>query len=182
MTLRISLPSKAMSRPREADHGDETISMYEPQLESWDADELHAYAALAAVNKKDKKAKYGAVWFTARTEIDKVNRQVTLDNFQITKVQFPTMKDKEAEYQAFLQAKLPGKSRSSLWIASRQSWLAGDSKSRGLVFSCEQRTTEGDFHHKTRNARFDRWSCKVQGTGWNRSATSPQLQVDRHCR
>jgi len=109
-STRHSSPSDA-PWPREADHGDETISMYQPQLESWGADELHAYAALAAVNKKDKKAKYGAVWFTARTEIDKVNRQVTLDKFQITKVQFPTMKNKEAEYQAFLQAKLPGKSK-----------------------------------------------------------------------
>src|SRR5213075_2827309 len=74
-------------------------------------DELHAYAALAAVNKKDKRAKYGVVWFTARTEVDKVNRQVTLDNFQITAVKFPTMQDREAEYKAFLQTKLPAKSK-----------------------------------------------------------------------
>src|SRR5205809_1189204 len=97
--------------PRKASRGDETISMYQPQVEAWEGDEVRAYAALALVSKTNKTTKYGVVWFTARTEIDKVNRQVTLDNFQITKVQFPTMKNKEAVYQAFLQAKLPGKSK-----------------------------------------------------------------------
>ena len=85
--------------------------MYQPQLEAWNGDELRAYAALAVISKTNKTTKYGVVWFTARTEVDKVNRQVTLDNFQITKVKFPMMKTKEAEYQAFLQAKLPGKSK-----------------------------------------------------------------------
>jgi len=77
--------------PRKATRGDETISMYQPQLETWKDDELHAYAALALENKTKSTTKYGVVWFTARTEVDKVNRQVTLDNIQITKVKFPTM-------------------------------------------------------------------------------------------
>ena len=97
--------------PRKATRLDETISMYQPQLETWKDDELRAYAALALESKTNKTTKYGVVWFTAQTEVDKVNRQVTLDNFQITKVKFPTMGTKEAEYQAFLQAKLPGKSK-----------------------------------------------------------------------
>ena len=97
--------------PRKATHGDETISMYEPQLEAWRGDELRAYAAIAVASKAHKAAKYGVVWFTAQTEVDKVNRQVTLENFQITRVKFPTMESREAEYQALLQAKLPGKSK-----------------------------------------------------------------------
>ena len=51
------------------------------------------------------------MWFTAQTEVDEVNRQVTLDNFQITGVKFPAIPAKEPEYQAFLQARLPGKSK-----------------------------------------------------------------------
>jgi hypothetical protein len=97
--------------PRSATRGDETISMYQPQMEAWEGDTLSAYAALAVGNKTSKTTKYGVVWFTARTEVDKVNRQVTLADFQITKVKFPTMETKEAEYQGFLQAKLPGKSK-----------------------------------------------------------------------
>jgi hypothetical protein len=80
-------------------------------VEAWERDEVRAYAALGLVSNKNKTTKYGVVWFTARTEVDKVNRQVTLDDFQITKVKFPTLETKEAEYQVFLQAKLPGKSK-----------------------------------------------------------------------
>jgi hypothetical protein len=97
--------------PRKATHGEETISMYQPQLEAWKGDELRAYAAVAVVGKSDKATKYGVVWFTARTEVDKVNRQVTLQEFRVTKVKFPAMEAKSAEYQLFLQAKLPGKSK-----------------------------------------------------------------------
>jgi hypothetical protein len=97
--------------PRESSRGDEKILMYQPQLETWEGDEVHAYAALSVESKGNAKPNYGVVWFTARTEVDKVNRQVTLDNFQITKIQFPAMEAKEQEYRSFLQAKLPGKSR-----------------------------------------------------------------------
>jgi hypothetical protein len=97
--------------PRELDRGDEKIVMYQPQLESWEDDEVRAYAALSVVNQKDKRTRYGVVWFTARTEVDKVNRQVTLDNFQITKLQFPAMKEREGEFQELLQSRLPGKTR-----------------------------------------------------------------------
>ncbi len=93
--------------PRKATRGSETISMYQPQVETWKGDELHAYAALAVISADNKTTKYGVLWFTARTEVDKVNRQVTLDDFQITRVRFPTMETRQAEYQAFLQAKLP---------------------------------------------------------------------------
>src|SRR5262249_51771256 len=110
-----SLPQSAQGTdapwPREAEVGAEKISVYQPQLDSWEGDEIRAYAALALQNKQERKTKYGVVWFTARTEVDKVNRQVTLDNFQITKIRFPTMASKEAQYQTFLQEKLPGKTK-----------------------------------------------------------------------
>ena len=97
--------------PREATRADEKISLYQPQLEAWDGDEIHAYAALSVESKSNPKLKYGVVWFTARTEVDKVNRQVTLTQFQITRIKFPAIENKEADYQNFLQAKLPGRVR-----------------------------------------------------------------------
>ena len=117
--------------PRKATRGDETISMYQPQLEVWKDDELHAYAALALESKTKSTTKYGVVWFTARTEVDKVNRQVTLDNFQITKVKFPTMETKETEYQTFLQAKLPGKSKVIALDRLEAALAASDSEQAG---------------------------------------------------
>jgi hypothetical protein len=85
--------------------------MYQPQLETWEGDEIHAYAAISVENQGNGKPKYGVIWFTAQTEVDKVNRQVTMDRFEITRIKFPTMADKEQEYREFLQAKLPAKSR-----------------------------------------------------------------------
>jgi len=106
-------PSKAVDGgwPREIDRGTEKISMYQPQVESWQGNEVHAYAALSVVNQKDKTTKYGTVSFTARTEVDKVNRQVTLDEFRIVGVQFPSMKDREAEFDKLLQEKVPTKAK-----------------------------------------------------------------------
>jgi hypothetical protein len=118
--------------PRKATRGDETFSMYQPQLEAWNGDELRAYAALAMVSTTNKTAKYGVVWFTARTEVDKVNRQVTLDNFEITRITFPMMKTKEAEYQAFLQAKLPGKSKVIALDRLEAALAANDSEQAGV--------------------------------------------------
>lgn len=96
--------------PREVDRGDEKIAMYQPQVETWEGEELRAYAALS-VAKKDGQPKYGVVWFKARSEVDKVNRQVTLDNFEITAVKFPTMNERDEEYKAFLQTRLPVQSK-----------------------------------------------------------------------
>ena len=99
---------------------------------SLEGDEVRAYAALAVLSTTNKTTKYGVVWFTARTEVDKVNRQVTLDNFEITKVKFPMMETKEAEYQAFLQAKLPGKSKVIALDRLEAALAASDSEQAGV--------------------------------------------------
>jgi hypothetical protein len=118
--------------PRKATRGDETFSMYQPQLETWNGDELRAYAAVAVMSTANKTTKYGVIWFRARTEVDKVNRQVTLDSFEITRVSFPTMKPREAEYQAFLQAKLPGKSKVIALDRLEAALAANDSEEAGV--------------------------------------------------
>src|SRR5262249_54392043 len=80
-------------------------------LEGWHEDQIQLYAALSVQNKNDQKLNYGVVWFTGRTEVDKVNHRVTLDNFQITKLTFPALESKESGYREFLAARLRGKSR-----------------------------------------------------------------------
>ena len=104
-------PPTDTSWPRKIPHGKETISIYQPQLESWRGDQIRAYAALSVIVGENQSPRYGVVWFTAQTEVDKVNRQVTLDNFEITDLKLPAMQSKDAEYREFLQSKLPGKSR-----------------------------------------------------------------------
>jgi hypothetical protein len=106
--------------------------MYQPQVETWRGDEVHAYAALSVMSTTNKTTKYGVLWFTAQTEVDKVNRQVTLHDFKITKVKFPTMVTKEAEYQTFLQAKLPKTAKVIALDRLEASLAASDSEQAGV--------------------------------------------------
>jgi hypothetical protein len=46
--------------------------MYQPEVESWAGEELRAHAALAVEEPADKTTKYGVIWFSTRTEVDKV--------------------------------------------------------------------------------------------------------------
>jgi hypothetical protein len=97
--------------PREAEFEEEKLLMYQPQVEGWHDDQIQLYAALSAQSNNDQTLNYGVVWFTGRTEVDKVNRRVTLDNFQITKLTFPALESKESGYRELLTARLRGKSR-----------------------------------------------------------------------
>ncbi len=74
-----------------------TIKIYQPQLNSWIDNQLDAYAAVA-VKEGSGNIEYGAIWFTARTEVDKVDRIVTLDNFNLTKQNFPTLPDNGSQF------------------------------------------------------------------------------------
>src|SRR5208283_5203452 len=80
----------------------------QPQVEKWDGDRVYLYSAVELKTGKESAAKYGVVWFNARTEVDKINRLVTLDQVELTKVKFPAAADKEAELTALLQKKVPG--------------------------------------------------------------------------
>ena len=94
--------------PRTETTGADTFLIYQPQVEKWDGNHVDLYSAVELKTGKAGAAKYGVVWFNARTEVDKVNRLVTLDQVQLTKVTFPVAAAKEAELTALLQKKLPG--------------------------------------------------------------------------
>jgi hypothetical protein len=96
------------SWPRTMTGGFDTFLIYQPQVENWEANRISLYSAVELKTGKGGAAKYGVVWFNARTEVDKINRLVTLDQVQLTKVTFPAATDKEAALTALLQKKLPG--------------------------------------------------------------------------
>ena len=94
--------------PRTVVNGADTFVIYQPQVDKWEGNRIDLYSAVELKTGKDSPAKYGVIWFNARTEVDKVNRLVTLDQPQLTKVKFPVAPDKEPELTALLQKKLPG--------------------------------------------------------------------------
>jgi hypothetical protein len=84
-----------------------TISVYQPQLRSWTGNLLDAYAAVTVKTLGSDVTNYGVIWFTARTEIDKVNRVVTLTDYSLTKRNFPTLANNGAAYTMAFEAALP---------------------------------------------------------------------------
>ena len=55
-------------------------------------------------NQVSPQPTYGVLWFTARTEVDKESRMVTLEDLTISKTDFPTTPDGGAPYAAVLAA------------------------------------------------------------------------------
>jgi hypothetical protein len=94
--------------PRTVTSGTDKFIIYQPQVDKWDGNLVDLYAAVELKSGTNGASKYGVVWFEARTEVDKLNRQVTLDQVQLTKVKFPVAPDKEPVLTALLEKKLPG--------------------------------------------------------------------------
>jgi hypothetical protein len=94
--------------PRTLTSGPDSFAIYPPQVDKWEQNVVDLYCAVELKSGKETAAKYGVVWFQARTEVDKVNRLVTLDQAKVSKVKFPVAQDKEPELTALLEKKLPG--------------------------------------------------------------------------
>ncbi|NUT76765.1 autotransporter [Pseudomonas sp. C1C7] len=79
----------APSWPQVLNNDDAKLTIYQPQLDSWDGYTLLARAAVE-VTDKDGKSTFGIVHFSAHTLVDKATRWVELDQYTITKVDFPS--------------------------------------------------------------------------------------------
>lgn len=93
--------------PRKFASGAAAFSVYQPQIEQWQGNRLEARAAVAVTDGQSRQIAYGVAWFTARTEIDKINRLVRMADFRITKVSFPGAADKALIYQALIEQRVP---------------------------------------------------------------------------
>jgi hypothetical protein len=89
--------------PRQMALADGAATIYQPQVESW-KDNLLAFRAAVAVKPQDGSAQmFGVVWGTARTQVDRVARLVSLENVTLTRSNFPTVPDNGASYLAEMQ-------------------------------------------------------------------------------
>jgi hypothetical protein len=91
--------------PRKFAVGANSVAIYQPQLEEWSGNSLSARAAIAITENQSKQPLYGVLWFTARAEIDKINRLVTLSDFKVKKLNIPMAPDKAAAFDAAFQAR-----------------------------------------------------------------------------
>ncbi|HEX9477234.1 MAG TPA: hypothetical protein VGA90_00650, partial [Methylomirabilota bacterium] len=89
--------------PRELVSGDNTFSIFQPQYERWEQGRLDGRSAVAVESQASPAPRYGVIWFTARTQVDKESRMVTLEDLTVSRVDFPTVPGDGAGYQAALQ-------------------------------------------------------------------------------
>jgi hypothetical protein len=97
--------------PRQYTSGGTTFTVYQPQLDEWDGDQLAAHAAVAVKEAGKEEPTYGVIWLDSRTDVDKVNRQVYLNDTRITKSSFPSATSKTEEWHDALQTQLPERSK-----------------------------------------------------------------------
>ncbi|MEN8213970.1 MAG: hypothetical protein ABFR19_06370 [Pseudomonadota bacterium] len=83
--------------PREYDHEEGQVVLYQPQLDAWsDFTTLTGKAAVSVQFKGSDEFLYGAIYIKAATEVAKEEDQVLLDDFTITKTHFPDIDDATA--------------------------------------------------------------------------------------
>ena len=84
--------------PREFQSGSTTFTVYQPQLESWKARDLSGRAAVSVKDAVSPEEQFGVIWFTAKTNVNRAENLVTLDDITITKGNFPATPDKADQY------------------------------------------------------------------------------------
>lgn len=91
--------------PRKFAIGGSSVAVYQPQIEEWSGNSFSARAAIAITEGQSKQPLYGVVWFTARAEIDKVNRLVTLSDFKVKKINLPMAPERAVAFVSAFQSR-----------------------------------------------------------------------------
>ncbi len=75
--------------PRVLTAGSNTITVYPPTLQSWDGTTVTGTCPMSVAQTGGKTQNFGTMSFTASTEVNKLNRMVTLSQIQVTGVSLP---------------------------------------------------------------------------------------------
>jgi hypothetical protein len=100
-------PAARLTWPRTFTGDVGTIKVYQPQVESWEGNKLAARAAVAVTPAGEAEPTYGVISLTARTDVDKTNRIVTLADLRVTQAQFPERKGEEQKFLAAIRKHVP---------------------------------------------------------------------------
>jgi hypothetical protein len=100
-------PAGDQTWPREFQSGSTTFTVYQPQIESWKVRDLSGRAAVSVKDATSPQEHFGVVWFTAKTNVNRAENLVTLDDITLTKGSFPATPDKADQYLQALRASAP---------------------------------------------------------------------------
>jgi hypothetical protein len=79
--------------PREVLSTEGTITMYQPQIESYSGDSLKARAAVSIIQVGKDEPVFGAIWVTCRVMTDRPTRTVKLEEMEVRRIRFPAGTD-----------------------------------------------------------------------------------------
>ena len=79
--------------PREVLSTEGTITMYQPQIESYSGDSLKARAAVSIIQIGKDEPVFGAIWVTCRVMTDRPTRTVKLEEMEVRRIRFPAGTD-----------------------------------------------------------------------------------------
>ncbi len=84
------------------------LSVYQPQPESFEGDQLSARAAVSLTPPGATEPEFGATWFKARVFTDRDARTVTMQDVDVRQVKLPNATpEQEAQFAALLKQQLP---------------------------------------------------------------------------
>ena len=99
--------------PRTVRAGSATLTVYHPQVDTWDGFTLAARYAVKVEATRNSSPRFGVVTISARTLTDKSTRMVTIEHTVVSETKFPTASRDDAKRwaEAVAQSDLAGESR-----------------------------------------------------------------------
>ena len=102
-TAAGSVALEADPWPRQVALGDASVTLYPPQVESWDGNRIRFRAAVTLTPTGAGQDSVGVVWASAVTHVDRASRLVSLDDVTLSRATFPTLADGGDAYLKSLQ-------------------------------------------------------------------------------
>ena len=93
MIICFSMSLVAEDWPREVLSSEGTITMYQPQIESYSGNSLKARAAVSITLAGKEEPVFGAIWITCRVLTDRPTRSVRLEEMEVRRIRFPAGTD-----------------------------------------------------------------------------------------
>jgi hypothetical protein len=93
--------------PRQVSIADGEALIYLPQINSWTGNQLSFRAAVSVKKNGANEETFGVVWGTARTDVDRATRTVSLAALSLSKASFPTAPDNGLAWLRQLRTSLP---------------------------------------------------------------------------
>jgi hypothetical protein len=91
--------------PRQFELDEAKITLYQPQIESFNNDKVEAYSALA-IRVDDGEPLFAAMWFTSRIVTDQENRMMLFSEVKVKKIKIPEGEQTSQMTEANLTRKL----------------------------------------------------------------------------